>query len=63
MTSLHLFKSNDCFRGGIRGIVELEVLRELERILGDSIAIQNFFDLIVGTRYTSTPVNIAYSSA
>jgi hypothetical protein len=36
--------------GGIRGIVELEVLREIERSLGDKIPIQNFFDLIVGTR-------------
>ena len=36
--------------GGIRGIVELEVLRQIEREL-DNIAIQHFFDLIVGTRY------------
>lgn len=37
-------------RGGIRGIVELEVLCEIERYLGDKIPIQSFFDLIVGTR-------------
>ena len=37
-------------RGGIRGIVILEVLRAIERVLGGRIPIQNFFDLIVGTR-------------
>lgn len=36
-------------RGGIRGIVELEILRQLEKELGDLISIQSFFDLIVGT--------------
>jgi patatin-like phospholipase/acyl hydrolase len=36
--------------GGIRGIVELEVLREIEIYLGGQIPIQAFFDLIVGTR-------------
>lgn len=36
--------------GGIRGIVELEVLREIELYLGGHIPIQAFFDLIVGTR-------------
>lgn len=35
--------------GGMRGIVELEVLREIEKALGDKIPIQAFFDLIVGT--------------
>ncbi|KAM7212335.1 hypothetical protein V8F06_012271 [Rhypophila decipiens] len=35
--------------GGIRGIVELEVLRYLERYLGGELPIQSFFDLIVGT--------------
>jgi patatin-like phospholipase/acyl hydrolase len=29
--------------------VELEILRQLEKELGDFINIQNFFDLIVGT--------------
>jgi hypothetical protein len=42
-------KTNSC-SGGIRGIVELEVLRELEIYLGGHIPIQAFFDLIVGTR-------------
>ncbi|KAK3718817.1 hypothetical protein LTR37_004733 [Vermiconidia calcicola] len=35
--------------GGIRGIVELEVLRAIEQTLGGEIPIQDFFDLIVGT--------------
>ncbi|KAL6689739.1 acyl transferase/acyl hydrolase/lysophospholipase [Trichoderma pleuroticola] len=35
--------------GGVRGIIELTILREIERALGDHIPIQNFFDLIVGT--------------
>lgn len=35
--------------GGIRGVVQLEVLREIEQALGNLIAIQAFFDLIVGT--------------
>lgn len=38
------------FRGGIRGIVELEALRQIERALGGSLPVQSFFDLIVGTR-------------
>jgi patatin-like phospholipase/acyl hydrolase len=37
-------------RGGIRGIVILEVLRQIELELGKRIPIQDFFDLIVGTR-------------
>ncbi|EON62430.1 hypothetical protein W97_01652 [Coniosporium apollinis CBS 100218] len=35
--------------GGFRGIVELEVLKAVERTLGGKIPIQAFFDLIVGT--------------
>jgi hypothetical protein len=38
------------YRGGIRGIVELEVLAEIERELGGQIPIVKFLDLIVGTR-------------
>jgi hypothetical protein len=38
------------FRGGIRGIVELEVLKCLEQSLGGNLRIQSFFDLVVGTR-------------
>lgn len=37
-------------RGGIRGIVELEILRQIEKAMGGSLAIQCFFELIVGTR-------------
>ncbi|KAJ8124529.1 hypothetical protein O1611_g9111 [Lasiodiplodia mahajangana] len=37
--------------GGIRGIVQLHVLREIEKILGSDLPIQLFFDLIVGTDF------------
>lgn len=37
-------------RGGVRGIIELEVLRAIERAIGGRIPVQRFFDLIVGTR-------------
>jgi len=37
-------------RGGIRGIIELEVLKCIEGALGGKLRIQSFFDLIVGTR-------------
>ncbi|KAK8157183.1 hypothetical protein IWX90DRAFT_391173 [Phyllosticta citrichinensis] len=35
--------------GGVRGIIELEVLRQIELALGGKLPIQSFFDLIVGT--------------
>ncbi|KAK6071894.1 hypothetical protein SCUP515_07678 [Seiridium cupressi] len=35
--------------GGIRGIVQLVVLREMEKILGPELPLQLFFDLIVGS--------------
>ncbi|KAG9835169.1 FabD/lysophospholipase-like protein, partial [Aureobasidium melanogenum] len=35
--------------GGMRGIMELEVLRAIEKTLGGNLRIQSFFDLIVGT--------------
>ncbi|KAH0362899.1 FabD/lysophospholipase-like protein, partial [Aureobasidium melanogenum] len=35
--------------GGMRGIMELEVLRAIEKALGGNLRIQSFFDLIVGT--------------
>ena len=35
--------------GGIRGIVELEILRQLEKELGGGLHIQSLFDLVVGT--------------
>lgn len=34
----------------MRGVVELEILRLLERAMGSNLRIQYFFDLIVGTR-------------
>ncbi|KAF2963626.1 hypothetical protein GQX73_g9958 [Xylaria multiplex] len=37
--------------GGIRGIIQLHVLRELEKILGPDLPVQLFFDLIVGTDF------------
>ncbi|TGJ81236.1 hypothetical protein E0Z10_g7507 [Xylaria hypoxylon] len=37
--------------GGIRGIIQLHVLRELEKILGPELPVQLFFDLIVGTDF------------
>jgi hypothetical protein len=35
--------------GGIRGVVQLEVLRSIEQALGGHLPVQCFFDLIVGT--------------
>lgn len=37
-------------RGGIRGIIELEVLKAIQEHLPHKIPIRNFFDLVVGTR-------------
>jgi len=37
----------------MRGIVILEVLRNLQKELGDRIDIQDFFDLVVGTRWVA----------
>lgn len=39
----------------MRGIVILEVLRKIQSELGNRIPIQDFFDLIVGTRLVSFP--------
>lgn len=35
--------------GGVRGIIELIILQEIERALGPGLPIQAFFDLVVGT--------------
>lgn len=35
--------------GGIRGVVQLEILRSIERALGRHLPVQAFFDLMVGT--------------
>lgn len=36
--------------GGVRGVVQLRVLRGIERVLGPGLPIQLFFDLMVGTK-------------
>lgn len=38
-----------CFRGGIRGVVELAILSTIEKEIGFGIPIQEMFDLVVGT--------------
>jgi patatin-like phospholipase/acyl hydrolase len=43
------------FSGGVRGIVELEVLNQLQKILEVNIPIMAFFDFVVGTRYDCNP--------
>lgn len=35
--------------GGVRGVVQLEILRGIEQALGNQLPVQAFFDLIVGT--------------
>ena len=45
------FHQADRDRGGVRGIVELEVLKAIEKELPANIPITSFFELIVGTRY------------
>jgi len=41
--------------GGMRGIVELTILQQIERALGPRLPIQSFFDLIVGTSTVRIP--------
>lgn len=36
--------------GGVRGVAQLRVLREVERVLGPGLPIQLFFELMVGTK-------------
>lgn len=36
--------------GGVRSIMQLEILRRIEREIGLDIPIDKYFDLIVGTR-------------
>jgi hypothetical protein len=40
--------------------VELEILRSIEEALGNGLRIQNFFDLVVGTR--SVTLTLAQTS-
>lgn len=51
-----ILNANHGLRGGVRGVIELAILREIEKALGDHVPIQNFFDLIVGTRLVTHPV-------
>ena len=46
---LAIDKPDIAYSGGIRGIVELVVLKAIERELG-GLEIRSVFDLIVGTR-------------
>ena len=46
-----LFHEVDYDRGGIRGIVELEILKAIETELPVNIPVSSFFDLVVGTRF------------
>jgi patatin-like phospholipase/acyl hydrolase len=48
------------YSGGVRGIIELEVLKAIETELGGKLPIQAFFDLIVGTRYWSAQLELRY---
>ena len=41
--------ANIASSGGIRGIVEIEILKAIQARLG-KIPIQAFFDLVIGTR-------------
>lgn len=54
----HTTKCSNEYRGGIRGIVILEVLRQVELELGKRIPIQDFFDLIVGTRLVFSKLRV-----
>jgi hypothetical protein len=40
--------------GGVRAVIQLVILAMIEKRIGLGIPIQEFFDLIVGTRYVST---------
>lgn len=40
----------DLFRGGMRGIVELEALKAIENELGGKIPARLMFDMVAGTR-------------
>ncbi|KAK3330701.1 hypothetical protein B0H66DRAFT_528046 [Apodospora peruviana] len=52
--------NTDEFRsGGIRGIVELAILTEIEKATGLQIRIQDLFDLVIGTS-TGKPPRIPY---
>lgn len=46
--------------GGVRGIIELEVLRCLQTTIGVDIPIQSYFDLIVGTSTGNLQLHFCY---
>ena len=48
--------------GGIRGIIELAILKHLGRILGLGIPIREYFDLIIGTSTGTYLCPISYFS-
>lgn len=50
--------TDDRNRGGVRGIVELVLLNAIQKELGPHVPIQDFFDLIVGTRYALSVISI-----
>ena len=43
-------------RGGVRSIVQLTILQELEKQIGLGVNIVDFFDLIIGPRYFAHPL-------
>lgn len=50
--------------GGVRGIVQLTMLDALEKKIDLGIPVQDFFDLIVGTRYVpKTPTIITCNTS
>jgi len=54
--------TDTCYSGGIRGIVELEVLSAIQNAMGNQIPIQACFDLIVGTGYGTRRCDILDSA-
>jgi len=50
-------------RGGVRCIMQLRLLLELERKIGLGLQIQAFFDLVIGTRYVLRHSNIEFNTS
>ena len=52
-SNMHGFASNSAkiTSGGIRSVVQLVILRHIEKVIDLGIPVQDFFDLIIGTRY------------
>jgi hypothetical protein len=48
--------------GGVRAVIQLAILAMIEKRIGFGIPIQEFFDLIVGTRYISTLLILTHIS-